>query len=95
MSLVTVRVYRPDLSEADTELVNRLQALAELELSRIRARYHDQEPSVLETALADGLTRVTAGAVDERDSPAVAGALQRGEDLTVELIAAPPATGPL
>ena len=62
MSRVTVAVYRPDLSDSDAELVYRLQALAELELDRVRARYHDHELVMIEIALVDGLSRVTASA---------------------------------
>jgi hypothetical protein len=86
--VITVRLYRRDLTGTDTELIGRLQALAELELARIRENHHAQTPPALQTLLADGFHRVTAGTVDEQDLPLAAAALQRGDDLTVELVTA-------
>jgi hypothetical protein len=84
----TVRLYRTDLSGTDSELIGRLQALAELELARVREHHHLQPRPVIQTVLADGFHRVTAGSVDEQDLPLAVDALQGGDDLTVELIAA-------
>jgi regulator of protease activity HflC (stomatin/prohibitin superfamily) len=91
---VTLRCYRPDLATADGELAERLQAVAELELARIRARADEQrdpDGALLAVALADGLARVTAGSVDERDLARAAEALRRGDELTVLMSAPPPA----
>lgn len=91
-SVSTVRVYRPDIATTEHELRERLQALAELELDRLRDRTQNHDRSAIETALAEGIARVTAGTIDAQDLPLAAAALARDDDLTITLITTPPAT---
>lgn len=87
-SVLTVRVYRPDITADETELCERLQTLAELELDRLRDRTHGHERATIETALDDGITRVTAGSIDGQDLPLAAAALARGDARAITLVPA-------
>lgn len=92
--VLTVRVYRHDITTAERDLCGRLEALAELEVHRLRTRMQGQERGAITTALVDGLAQVTAGTVNEEDLPQAAAAVERGEALAITLIPMSPA-GPV